>query len=156
MCREGAWAELTVCVPSMGELPKQGARTNKSGIVGDCRRRSLFLCIFCVGDCCKPAVLSMYRNLGLLLRSLRACSLGVVLVKVARGFYTWREPPVCSNPYLRFAFFNFLTGSVPRGDVFCQTKYCNRSDDNQSVLLRMYPLRNSDAILPLHPTILCR
>ena len=27
MCREGAWAELTVCVPSMGELPKGGART---------------------------------------------------------------------------------------------------------------------------------
>ena len=49
MCRKGAWAELTVCVPSMGELPKQGARTNKSGIVGDCRRRSLFYVFFVWG-----------------------------------------------------------------------------------------------------------
>ena len=34
--------------------------------------------------------LGMYRNLVLLLRSLQACSLGVVLAKVARFFYTYR------------------------------------------------------------------
>ena len=41
----------------------------------------------------------IYRNFVLLLRSLRACSLGVVLGKVAKSLYTHRSPPDYSSPF---------------------------------------------------------
>ena len=43
----------------------------------------------------------MYVNLGLLLRSLRACSLGVVLVKVARCLHTYLRGTAIFSQTLR-------------------------------------------------------
>ena len=41
----------------------------------------------------------MYRRIVLLLRSLRACSLGVVLAKVARFFYTYLSTSDLQQPF---------------------------------------------------------
>ena len=63
MCREGAWAELTVCVPSMGELSKGGARTLNLELWETADGGLFFVLGEGVWDCCKAEAPSMYGNI---------------------------------------------------------------------------------------------
>ena len=62
------------------------------------------LTILCPVSAAKRLSPGIYITLVLLLRSLRACSLGVVLVKVARHFYTYQRANHLQHPRFLYIY----------------------------------------------------